>query len=213
MNPTAFHQLSYGVYLCTTWDEGRPTGCVVNSAMQITSSPSTVAVSVNHLNYTNECIKKGGYFAICVLAEDSEPTLIGKFGFSSGKEVDKFDGVAYAVRGKMPVPDDCCAYFTCKVIDTMETSTHTVFLGEVLDADIPRKGKPMTYDYYHQVIKGKTAKNAPTYIAEEPKAEESTKYVCSVCGYVYSGDVPFEELPDEWKCPVCGMGKDKFVKK
>ena len=47
MNNKAFYTLSYGVYLCTTWDEGRPVGCVANSAMQITSSPATVAVSVN----------------------------------------------------------------------------------------------------------------------------------------------------------------------
>ncbi len=211
MNSSAFHNLSYGVYLCTTWDEGRPTGCVANSAMQITSTPATIAVSINHLNYTNECIKKGGYFAICVLPEEVDPLLIGKFGFSSGKDTNKFDGVNYAVRGKMPVVDDACAYFTCKVIDTMETSTHTVFLGEVIDADIPRKGKPMTYAYYHQVVKGKTAKNAPTYV-EESVEEKKENYVCSVCGYVYSGEIPFEELPADWKCPVCGMGKDKFAK-
>ncbi len=209
MNLSAFHQLSYGVYLCTTWDEGRPTGCVANSAMQITSTPATLAVSINRLNYTNEVIKRCGYFTICVLAEDSDPLLIGKFGFQSGKDTDKFDGVAYAVRGKMPVVDDCCAFFTCKVVDSMETATHTVFLGEVLEADIPRKGKPMTYAYYHQVVKGKTAKNAPTYIEEE---KTEGKFVCSVCKYEYDGEIPFEALPDDWKCPVCGMGKDKFVK-
>ncbi len=211
MNVSAFHQLSYGVYLCTTWDEGRPVGCTANSAMQITSTPSTIAVSINKLNNTNECIKKGGYFAISVLAEDSDPTLIGKFGFTSSRDTDKFDGVKYAVRGKMPVVDDCIAYFACKVIDVMETETHTVFLGEVLDADTPRKGKPMTYAYYHQVIKGKTAKNAPTYIEEEKKDAES--YVCGICNYHYDGETPFEELPDDWKCPVCGMGKNVFEKK
>lgn len=214
MNQSAFYNLSYGVYLCTTWDEGRPVGCVANSAMQITSSPATVAVSVNHLNYTNECMKKSGYFALTVLAEDSDPKLIGTFGFRSGKEFDKFAQFPYAVRAKLPVPDDGVAFIVCKIVDTMETSTHTVFLGEVLDADLLRKGKPMTYAYYHSVIKGKTAKNAPTYIAEEKteKAEKPT-YVCTVCGYVYDGETPFEQLPDDWVCPRCGVGKDKFVKR
>lgn len=46
-------------------------------------------------------------------------------------------------------------------------------------------------------------------------------YVCNICGYVYNpaeGDpdggipagVPFEELPDDWQCPICGVGKDEF---
>ncbi len=209
MNKNAFRTLSYGVYLCTTWDEGRPTGCVANSAMQITSAPATIAVSVNRLNYTNEKIADTGYFSVCVLAEDSDPLLIGKFGFSSGKDTDKFDGVPYAVRGKLPVPDDCCAWISCKVVDRMETSTHTVFLGEVIDADTARGGKPMTYAYYHEVVKGATAKNAPTYIAEpEPRKGE---YVCDVCGYTFEGDPA--TLPDDWKCPVCGKGKEHLKKR
>ena len=39
-----------------------------------------------------------------------------------------------------------------------------------------------------------------------------SKYVCSVCGYVYDGEVPFEELPDDYECPLCGVGKDMFEK-
>lgn len=211
MNNKAFYTLSYGVYLCTTWDEGRPVGCVANSAMQITSSPATVAVSVNKNNYTHKCISDTGYFALTVLGEHSEPTLIGKFGFTSGKDTDKFAGVNYRVRGKLPVPEDGVAWFACKVIQTMETSTHTVFLGEVMDADVLKQDAPMTYAYYHKVLKGKTAANAPTYIAEEK--EEKAVYVCDVCGYEYDGAVPFDKLPDDWVCPLCGVGKENFHKK
>ncbi len=210
MDNTAFFNLSYGVYLCTTWDNGRPTGCVANSAMQITANPATIAVSINHENYTHKCIKDCGYFAMVVLAEDSDPKLIGRFGFMSGEKVDKFDGTPYSVRGKLPVPDGGLCYFVCKVISTMETTTHTVFLGEVLEAENLRKGTPMTYAYYHKVLKGKTSAKAPTYVAEEPK--EEVKYVCSICSYEYNGDVPFEELPDDWVCPLCGMGKEFFQK-
>ena len=60
------------------------------------------------------------------------------------------------------------------------------------------------------VLKGKTAPKAPTYQAEE---KSEGKYVCKICGYVYSGDVPFEELPDSWVCPVCGAPKSQFEKK
>lgn len=211
MDKTAFFNLSYGVYLCTTWDEGRPTGCVANSAMQITSNPATIAVSVNHDNYTNKCIKDCGHFALAVLAEDSDAQLIGKFGFVSGEKKNKFDDVPYELRGKLPVPDGALCWFSCKVINTMETSTHTVFLGEVTDAGNQRKGEPMTYSYYHKVLKGKTAPKAPTFV-EESETSGKDKWVCGLCGYVYDGAMPFEELPDDWKCPICGASKNQFRK-
>ncbi len=91
MNKHTFHKLSYGVYVITSWgDGGKPTGCTANSAMQVTSKPATVAVSINHDNYTNECIKNSGRFAINILGEQSDPFIIGNFGFKSGKDEDKF---------------------------------------------------------------------------------------------------------------------------
>ncbi len=214
MNKNAFRQLSYGVYVVSTWDNGRATGCTANSAMQITSEPATIAVSINHNNYTNKCIQESGRFAISILGENSEPSTIGVFGFKSGRDCNKFDEVDMAVKGYMPVIADACAYITCEVVDKMETSTHTVFLGKVLDADILKADDPMTYAYYHNVIKGKSPKNAPTYIAEDAAAAPAKeKYVCSVCGYEYDGEVPFEELPEDYKCPVCKQPKSVFVKK
>lgn len=211
MNTKAFRNFSYGVYVVSVWDNGRPTGCTANSAMQITSSPATIAVSINKDNYTNSCIKELKKFAVSILGENSAPSIIGTFGFQSGKDADKFDGVDYSVKEYMPVLNDACAYVTCEVIDTMETDTHTVFLGKVTDADVLSDDTPMTYAYYHNVIKGKSPKNAPTYIPEEQTAS-GDKYVCDVCGYVYDGDVPFDELPDDWVCPVCKQPKSKFSK-
>lgn len=213
MNKNAFRQLSYGVYVVSTWDNGRPTGCTANSAMQITSDPATIAVSINHDNYTNKCIQESGRFAISILGENSAPSTIGVFGFKSGRDNNKFDEVEMAVKGYMPVIADACAYITCEVVDKMETSTHTVFLGKVQDADMLKEDDPMTYAYYHNVIKGKSPKNAPTYIAEETVEPAKEKYVCSVCGYEYDGEVPFEELPEDYKCPVCKQPKSVFVKK
>ena len=167
MNKNAFRNMSYGVYVVTAWDNGRATGCTANSAMQITSDPATIAVSINHDNYTNKCIAESGRFAISILGENSNPGIIGAFGFFSGKDKDKFDGIEQTVKSFMPVVADACAYAVCEVIDKMETSTHTVFLGKVVDADVLKSDTPMTYAYYHNVIKGKSPKNAPTYIAEE----------------------------------------------
>ena len=69
MDNTALFNLSYGVYVVTTWGEGKATGCTANSAMQITATPATVAVSINHDNYTNKCIKDSGVFAVNILGE------------------------------------------------------------------------------------------------------------------------------------------------
>lgn len=201
-------KLSYGVYVVTTWSEGEPKGCIANCAVQITSAPATFAVSINHANFTNKCIKKCGKFAISVLATDSDPAIIGTFGFKSGETFDKFAEVGYKVEGKLPVIADSCGYIVCDVIDTMETSTHTVFLGEVRASGAFGDREQMTYDYYHKVIKGRAPKNAPTYVEPQADAEKPQKkrYVCSVCGYVYEG----EEMPDDYACPICGVGKEMF---
>lgn len=214
MNKSVFHKLSYGVYVVSTLDEKRPTGCVANSIMQITSEPATIAVSMNHENFTHSCIEKTGKFAISILSEQSDASLIGTFGFQSGKDVDKFEDVDYESKDNLPVLKDCCGYIICEVVDKMETSTHTVFLGKVLDGDIVKKEEAMTYNYYHKVVKGKSPKNAPTYIPEEDLKEDNkeAKYVCSVCGYVYDGDTPFEELPEDYVCPICKQPKSVFVK-
>lgn len=166
MNKSALYQLSYGVYVVSTWDKGRATGCTANSAMQITSDPATIAVSINHDNYTNQCIRDTGKFAISILGENTDPGVIGNFGFYSGKDTNKFEKTEQVLKSYMPVVKDACAYIVCEVVDSMETSSHTVFLGKVLDADVLKQDTPMTYAYYHNVIKGKSPKNAPTYQAD-----------------------------------------------
>lgn len=212
INKNAFRNMSYGVYIISTLDGTRPTGCVANSAMQITSEPATIAVSINHDNYTNSCIEKTGKFAISILSEETDPGLIGTFGFQSGKDVNKFDGVDAITKEDISVVTDACGYVVCKVIGKMETSTHTVFLGEVIDADALKKEDAMTYAYYHKVVKGKSPKNAPTYIAEDVEEVKAAKWVCGICGYEYDGEVPFEELPEDFTCPLCKQPKSVFRK-
>ncbi len=167
MDNFALTKLSYGLYVITTWaDGGKATGCTANAAMQITAEPATIAISINHDNFTNECIKDTQRFAVNVLGENSEPSIIGNFGFKSGKDCDKFNDNP-TIKDFLPIVDGAIAYVTCKVINAMEAPTHTVFLGEVVDAQILNKNdKPMTYAYYHEVIKGKSPKNAPTYIKD-----------------------------------------------
>lgn len=210
MDPMIFRDFSYGVYIVTTMDENRPVGCVVNSSMQITSSPAGIAVSVNHDNYTNRCIEATGMFAINILSEKADPQLIGTFGFKTSRDMDKFENYPYNVVETMPVLKQTCGYVVCKVINKMETSTHTVFMGEVIEGAVLSQEPVMTYAYYHSVIKGTSPKNAPTYLKEEPVSNQQEtklkKYRCTVCGYEYVG----EEMPDDFVCPICGVGKDMF---
>ena len=168
MNRKTLQKLSYGVYLVTTSYNGKPYGCVANSAMQITSAPAQIAVSINHDNATHDQIAQSGKFALAILATDTDPTLIGGFGYRSSRDADKFAGVSCTEKDGMPVPDGAMAWITCRVVKLMDAGTHTIFLGEVTDCDLNREdGIPMTYQFYHSVIKGASPKNAPTYISPE----------------------------------------------
>jgi len=211
MNNNIFRNMSYGVYIVGSMDGNRPTGCTANSIMQITSDPASVAISINHDNFTNKCIKESGKFSFSILAEDSDASLIGNFGFKSGKDNDKFENVEYEMVDGVPVVRDSCGYVVCEVIDKMETESHTVFLGKVVQAEVNEGNRrQMTYAYYHEVVRGKTAKNAPTYIPEDEEKDDvsksNVKYVCTICKYVYEGD----PLPEDYICPICGASADKF---
>ena len=167
MNNQVFRNLSYGVYIVTCNDEGKYRGCTVNSIMQITSSPATIALSVNRENYTHSCLEKTKKFAVSILSENSKPLTIGTFGFRSCRDFDKFSIVPYNLVDELPVIQDACGYLICEIKDKIETSTHTVFIAEVNNGDIMNDKTPMTYAYYHNVIKGKSPKTAPTYIEEK----------------------------------------------
>lgn len=216
MDRSVLHQLSYGVYAVTTLDGERQVGCVANSAMQISSRPATVAVSINHDNFTNACIARTGRFALSVFGEQSNVDEIRVLGYKSCSEVDKFAELPHQTVDGLPVFDDAVGYGLFKVVNSMESETHTVFLGEMYDGAMLAGGEPMTYRYYREVMKGTSPKNAPTYEApkvpqeKEEAMSEKKVWKCSICGYIYDGDTPFEQLPDDWTCPLCGASKDQF---
>jgi flavin reductase (DIM6/NTAB) family NADH-FMN oxidoreductase RutF/rubredoxin len=232
MNKAALQKCSYGIYVVSTQSDGKLNGQIANTASQITSEPPTVAVALNKDNLTHDLISKSKVFSISVLSEDAPMQFIGRFGFKSGRDTDKFEGINYKI-GKTSSPivlDYVASYMDCELIGSMDVGTHTIFVGRVVDAEVMGEVQPMTYEYYHQVKGGKSPKTAPTYIAPgEPEKilqkEEKTmaSYTCLVCGYVYDpaeGDsaagiaagTAFEDLPDSWVCPVCGAPKSEFEK-
>ncbi|MBR6098286.1 flavin reductase [bacterium] len=209
MNKNILRKLSYGVYVISTLSDGKPTGCIANSAMQVTHD--TIAVSINHENFTNGCIKKSKKFALSILGVDVNDNIIPVFGFQSGRDVDKFKNVEVKKVDGLDVIEDSTGYIVCEVVDQMETETHTIFLGKIIDCDTLKDQIPMTYAYYHQVKKGNSPKAAPTYIDDTPKAtDDKPRYKCTICGYIYEGDLTQE--PDDYVCPLCKQGKDKFIK-
>ena len=210
MDKKVLRNLSYGVYVVTSKDKDRNIGCIANSIMQVTSNPSVIAVSINRDNYTNKIIRETNKFGVSILKETTDLKIIGTFGFKSSKDTDKFDDINFKEISDIPVLENTCGYMVCKVIDTMETSTHTIFLGEVIEADDYSTENAMTYKYYHENLKGSSPKNAPTYeetsTSQVDKESKKRKWRCSICGYIHEAD----ELPDDFKCPICGVGKEYF---
>lgn len=214
MDKTALFNLSYGVYVLSSKDGNRDVGCVVNSITQVSSSPATLSVSINKDNYTNACIMGMGEFAVSILSEKADSRTIGTFGFSSSKDKNKFADVEHTtVQGGLSVlTSGTCGYLVCRVIDTMDCYTHTIFVAEIIEAENLSTEPPMTYAFYHNTMKGKTPKKAPGYIEESTGAAETREaYVCSICGYVHPGSRDeFEGLPDSYTCPICSVPKSAF---
>ncbi len=208
MNNNILKNLSYGVYVVSTVDNGKPTGCIANSAMQVTHD--TIAVSINHDNYTNKCIKDSKKFALSILGVDVSDKIIPVFGFTSGRDTEKFKDIAIKEIDGLDIIADSTGYIICDVINQMETDTHTIFLGKIVDGDLLNDQIPMTYAYYHNVKKGKSPKTAPTYIEENLQNNTKLAYKCIICGYIYEGDITKE--PDSYVCPICKQPKTKFIK-
>ena len=208
MNNKILRDLSYGVYIVGSKDKNKNVGCVVNTAVQITSSPVTIAISINHDNYTNKCIKASNIFSISILNEKNDNFLIGTFGFSSSKDTDKYKNIEYEEISGCPVIKNTNGYIVCKVISILETETHTIFVGEAIAMNKYMDENPMTYKYYHEVLKGSSPKKAPTYIENITEEIKGNRWKCIVCGYIYEGDT----LPENFICPICGQPREVFVK-
>lgn len=212
MDMTALYRISYGMYIVGAMDGQRPVGCVINTCMQITAEPVTLAISVNKDNYTHAVIEKIGLFGISVLSEQTPAPVVSVFGFRSSKEYDKYSVCSHElVQGVPIVQDNTCAGFVCRVKGSHDMGTHTVFFAEVVDAVQGKDLPPMTYEYYHKVIKGKAPAKAPTYqkeVKENQPVSTQSNYVCTVCGYVHEGSL--ENEPSDYVCPVCGVPKSKF---
>lgn len=232
MNIEAYFKITYGLYVVSSVLDDKLNGYISNTVFQVTAEPARFAIACSKNNYTAGMIQKSNIFTVSALQKETRADIIGTFGYRSGKDTDKFSKFNYR-KGKTGAPvllDDTLAWFECEVIQTIDAGSHLLFIGNVVDGDLLNgEGDPLTYAYYREVKKGKAPKNAPTYIDPEKlkqkiPAEVGDKYYCTACGYVYDpalgdpdrGIAPgtrFEDLPDDWVCPVCGTEKIDFAKK
>jgi len=169
MEPKTFHQLGYGLYVVSSKKDKTFNGQIATTVFQITSKPPTIAVSINKKNLTHNFILESKLFTVSILSTETPMKFIGRFGFRSGREIDKFEGVDYqvGVTGTPIVLENSIGYLEAEVINTFDVGTHVVFVGKVVDAQILKDGEPMTYAYYNKVRGGKVPKAAPTYIDQK----------------------------------------------
>jgi flavin reductase (DIM6/NTAB) family NADH-FMN oxidoreductase RutF/rubredoxin len=220
----AFYKLSYGLYVVSSVSDGKQNAQIANTVFQITSDPLMVAVSINKKNLTHEYIQKSKLIGVSILAEETPIEFIGRFGFKSGRDTDKFLGVSYkTVESGIPIVlDNAVSYFALEVEKEIDVLTHTIFIGKVLSSEVLNDMEQMTYQHYQDVKNGKVPKTSPVYTSNiNQTVKDMPKYQCSVCGYIYDPNVGdpdsgilagtlFENIANDWICPICGVTKENF---
>ena len=169
MDHKALHKLSYGMYVIGSRKGDRLNGQIANTVFQITAEPPTIAVSINRNNLSHEFIKETKVFTASVLCQDTPLSFIGHFGFKSGRDINKLEGINYKIgETRAPVViDNAVAYLEAEVTQEIDVGTHTVFIGKLVDANVISEEVCLTYDYYHQAKRGTTPKTAPSYSEEK----------------------------------------------
>lgn len=189
-------KITQGMYVLTTNDGG----CIVDAVSQVSAGEQPlISVAVMKSNYTNELLKKNNKFSLSILSKDVNPEIIKTFGFNTGRKINKFENIETTKVEKIDVINDSIGYMVCEIVDFIENDTHTLFIGKVIEADVFEEKEPMSYGYYQEhkeeLLKVTTEKG-------------KTAWLCSICGYIYYG----EELPEDFRCPVCKVGKEYFKK-
>ena len=204
MDMKAMYALSYGLFVLSAREDGKHNACISNTVGQVTSTPNQISVTVNKANLTCEMIQRTGVFTASVIAEDASFDLFKRFGYQSGRNVDKFadfsdcktaeNGIPYITRGTN-------AYFSIDIKQTVDLGSHTLFIGEPTAMEVLDDAASATYGYYQDHIKPK-----PEKVGTAPDGQ--TVWRCKICGYEYVG----EELPEDFICPLCKHPASDFEK-
>ncbi|MBO5551045.1 MAG: flavin reductase [Lachnospiraceae bacterium] len=207
MDNKALYNLSYGVFMLATKQGDKVNGCITNTCMQVANSPTRVAISCINANYTCELIKQSGVFVLTLLDETCDFETIRHFGMQSGRDVFKFTGEFD--QEKLPVDinqipylkEHACSVISCKVLESSDLGSHTLFIAEIVDAVLLNDKKPLTYADYQARVKPR-----PEAAKNETGDRKIVAWKCKICGYIYEGS----ELPADYLCPVCGHPAEDF---
>lgn len=202
MDTKALYKLSYGLFVLTARDGEKDNGCISNTVIQGASAPNQLVVTVNKANLTCEMIMSTRVFNASSIAQSASFDLFKRFGFQSGRDVEKFDGFdgkKRADNGVYYVNEGANAYFSARVTQTVDLGSHMLFVGEITEMEVLSSEESMTYAYYHSSVKPKPA---------TPVQTGKTKWRCKICGYEHEGN----ELPEDFVCPVCKHPASDFEK-
>ena len=204
MNNKTMHKLSYGLFVLTASENGKDNGCIINTAIQLTSDPQRISIAVNKANLTHDMIMNTKKFTVSIISEDADFELFKRFGFQSGRDVDKFEGFSDFKKGFNEtniITKGTNGYISAWVQETVDLGSHTLFIASVTDMDVLSDVPSATYAYYQSNIKPKPQAVGKT-------KEGKTIWRCTVCGYEYEG----EELPEDYICPLCKHPAADFEK-
>lgn len=197
MDTKALQKIQYGLFVLSSQQDGKDNACIVNTVVQVTSSPVCIAVTVNKQNLTHDMIAATNKFNVSIIDVTAPFAIFERFGFQSGRTADKFkdfDGAVRTGNGLMRLTDHACAFISGWVISSVDLGTHTMFIARVADCEVLSSNEAMTYNYYHANVKPK------------PAADAKKGFRCKICGYIYEGD----ELPPDFVCPLCKHGAEDF---
>lgn len=207
----AFYSLTCGVFALTVDDGKTKNGCIINTALQVTSEPACLSVTVNKLNKTAQLMLSASHFAVTVLSNPIDMDIIKRFGFQSGNAVDKFaDFSDYEILDGQPIiTNSAVSAFVLEKLSVTDVGTHIIFVGKVISSKVLNSNPPLTYSDYHKLKNGYTPPNAPSFIADDTDETQTDDiYVCPLCGFEHKG----KPSPD-YRCPICGAAGSTFKKK
>ena len=195
-DPKALFNIGYGLYVVTCNDGKKDNGLIVNTVTQLTDTPLRVAVTINKKNYSHDVIKQTGKMNVNCLTTEAPFSVFEKFGFQSGRNVNKFEDCEplRSDNGLVFLPRHINSFMSLKVEQYVDLDTHGMFICSITEARVLTDKETMTYTYYQKHIKPK------------PETQKKKGYVCKICGYVYEGD----PLPEDFICPWCKHGAADF---
>ena len=216
----ALYTFTNGLYIIGACNKPHYAGSLVDALTQISANPPLVMLSMMNHSHTKSCIDKTKEFSISVLSKETEPFIIANFGFQSGQNIKKWEQIEYKEIKGLPYIDNAIAKLRAKVENKIVYPHNTLFIAEIIESYDIKEGSPLTYKHYREVLKPLCYQafneNTTCKLNTAPREKGSKtldinkKWTCTICHYEYDGDIAFEDLSDDWRCPLCGVGKEMF---